>query len=131
MLLDGKVSAGTFAADESLLTGESDRIPKVVGSEVLSGSFCVDGEARYVATRVGAGTFANQLTAGARAFRADRTPLQQDVAKVLRGMSLLVLVAAVPVLFRLYQRVRRAAGRSRPPARPPCWWRSSRRAWWS
>ena len=102
LLLDGKVSMGTFQADESLLTGESDRIPKVLGSEVLSGSFCVDGEARYVATRVGAGTFANQLTAGARAFRADRTPLQQDVAKVLRGMSLLVLIAAVPVLIRLY-----------------------------
>jgi cation-transporting ATPase E len=103
LLLDGKVTDGTFAADESLLTGESDRVPKVVGSEVLSGSFCVDGEARFVATRVGAGTFANQLTAGARAFRADRTPLQQDVARVLRGMSLLVLVAAVPVLLRLYQ----------------------------
>ena len=102
LLLDGKVSVGTFQADESLLTGESDRIPKVLGSEVLSGSFCVDGEARYVATRVGAGTFANQLTAGARAFRADRTPLQRDVAKVLRGMSLLVLIAAVPVLIRLY-----------------------------
>jgi cation-transporting P-type ATPase E len=103
LLLDGKVSLGTFQADESLLTGESDRIPKALGAEVLSGSFCVDGEARYVATRVGAGTFANQLTAGARAFRADRTPLQQDVARVLRGMSLLVLVAAVPVLLRLYQ----------------------------
>jgi cation-transporting P-type ATPase E len=102
LLLDGKVSAGTFQADESLLTGESDRIPKILGSEVLSGSFCVDGEAHYVATRVGAGTFANQLTAGARAFRADRTPLQRDVAKVLRGMSLLVLVAAVPVLIRMY-----------------------------
>jgi cation-transporting ATPase E len=102
LLLDGKVSGGTFQADESLLTGESDRIPKILGSEVLSGSFCVDGEARYVATRVGAGTFANQLTAGARAFRADRTPLQRDVAKVLRGMSLLVLIAAVPVLIRMY-----------------------------
>ncbi len=77
-------------------------MPKTLGSEVLSGSFCVDGEARYVATRVGAGTFANQLTAGARAFRADRTPLQRDVARVLRGMSLLVLIAAVPVLIRLY-----------------------------
>ena len=102
LLLDGKVSAGTFQADESLLTGESDRIPKTPGSEVMSGSFCVDGEARYVATRVGAGTFANQLTAGARAFRAERTPLQRDVAKVLRGMSLLVLIAAVPVLIRMY-----------------------------
>jgi len=103
LLLDGKVTEGTFQADESLLTGESDRIPKTPGSEVLSGSFCVDGEARYVATRVGAESFANQLTAGARAFRAERTPLQQDVARILRGMSLLVLVAAVPVLISLYR----------------------------
>ncbi len=28
LLLDGKVSEGTFQADESLLTGESDRIPR-------------------------------------------------------------------------------------------------------
>jgi len=103
LLLDGKVTDGEFQADESLLTGESDRIPKTPGSEVLSGSFCVDGEARYVATRVGAASFANQLTAGARAFRAERTPLQQDVTRILRGMALLVLVAAIPVLFNLYQ----------------------------
>ena len=70
---------------------------------MLSGSFCVDGEARYIATRVGAESFANQLTAGARAFRAERTPLQQDVGRILRGMSLLVLIAAIPVLWGLYQ----------------------------
>lgn len=103
LLLDGKVTDGSFQADESLLTGESDRIPKAPGSEVLSGSFCVDGEARYLATRVGAASFANQLTAGARAFRAERTPLQLDVNRILRGMSLLVLVAAVPVLLSLWQ----------------------------
>jgi cation-transporting ATPase E len=103
LLLDGKVTAGAFQADESLLTGESDRIPKGRGSEVLSGSFCVDGEARYVATRVGAESFANQLTAGARAFHAERTPLQEDVGRILRGMSLLVLVAAIPVLFGIYR----------------------------
>ncbi|MEZ4596600.1 MAG: HAD-IC family P-type ATPase [Chloroflexota bacterium] len=103
LLLDGKVTEGAFQADESLLTGESDRIPKAEGSEVLSGSFCVDGEARYVATRVGAASFANQLTAGARAFRSERTPLQEDVNRILRGMSLLVVIAAVPVLVSLYR----------------------------
>ncbi|MBX3031647.1 MAG: HAD-IC family P-type ATPase [Chloroflexi bacterium] len=104
LLLDGRVTEGRFQADESLLTGESDRIPKTPGSEVLSGSFCVDGEARYVATRVGAESFANQLTAGARAFRGERTPLQQDVMRILRGMSVLVLIAAIPVLVGLYLR---------------------------
>jgi cation-transporting ATPase E len=102
LLLDGRVVEGRFEADESLLTGESDRIPKESGSPVLSGSFCVDGEARYVATRVGADSFANQLTASARAFRADRTPLQRDVDRVLRAMTILVAIAAVPVAIELY-----------------------------
>jgi cation-transporting ATPase E len=105
VLLDGRVVEGSFQADESLLTGESDRIPKDVDSEVLSGSFCVDGEARYVVTRVGADSFANQLTASARAYREDRTPLQRDVDRVLRVMTILVLIAAVPVgivLFSTY-----------------------------
>ena len=103
LLLDGRVVDGSFQADESLLTGESDRIPKNPGDGVLSGSFCVDGEARYVATRVGTQSFANQLTAGARAFRDDKTPLQRDVARVLRSMSLLVALAAVPVAITLYR----------------------------
>jgi cation-transporting ATPase E len=102
VLLDGRVVDGSFQADESLLTGESDRIPKERDSEVLSGSFCVDGEARYLVTRVGADSFANQLTASARAFREDRTPLQRDVDRVLRVMTVLVLIAAVPVAIVLY-----------------------------
>jgi cation-transporting ATPase E len=100
--LDGTVTDGSFQADESLLTGESDRISKEPGSDVLSGSFCVDGEARFVVTRVGADSFANQLTAGARAYRADRTPLQRDVDRVLRAMSLMVAIAAVPVAIVLW-----------------------------
>jgi cation-transporting ATPase E len=111
LLLDGRVSSGSFQADESLLTGESDRITKSIDDGVLSGSFCVDGEARYVATQVGVRSFANQLTAGARAFREDRTPLQRDVARVLRAMSLLVALAAIPVAFVLI----RDNGGSLPP----------------
>ena len=48
-------SSGAMEVDESLLTGESDRIPKHAGDEVLSGSVCVERRRRrYVATRVGA-----------------------------------------------------------------------------
>ncbi|MGI8533624.1 MAG: HAD-IC family P-type ATPase, partial [Candidatus Limnocylindrales bacterium] len=96
LMLDGVIGEGEIEVDESLLTGESDRIPKRPGEEVLSGSFCVTGEASYEATRVGADSFANQLTAGARAFREDRTPIQHDVARVMRAMSLLVAVTAIP-----------------------------------
>nr|MBA2571191.1 haloacid dehalogenase [Chloroflexota bacterium] len=104
LLLDGRLVDGAMEVDESLLTGEADRIPKRAGDEVLSGSFCVSGMATYEATRVGADSFANQLTAGARAFREDRTLIQHDVARVMRAMSLLVAVTAVPVAIALVAR---------------------------
>ena len=104
LLLDGRVVGGEIEVDESLLTGEADPIPKQVGDEVLSGSFCVAGSGTFEATRVGAESFANQLTAGARAFREDVTPIQRDVARVMRAMSLLVAVTAVPVAIALVLR---------------------------
>ncbi|MEO7117455.1 MAG: HAD-IC family P-type ATPase [Candidatus Limnocylindrales bacterium] len=104
LLLDGRVVAGEMEVDESLLTGEADRIPKKPGDDVLSGSFCVTGSATYEATKVGADSFANQLTAGARAFREDRTPIQRDVARVMRAMSLLVAITAVPVAIAIWVR---------------------------
>jgi cation-transporting ATPase E len=102
LMLDGRVADGEMEVDESLLTGEADRIPKAPGDEVLSGSVCVSGSATYRATRVGSESFANRLTSAARAFREDVTPLQRDVARVMRAMSVLVAVAAVPVAIGIW-----------------------------
>ncbi len=44
IVVDGSVvGAGEMKVDESLLTGESDLIPKRQGDPVYSGSFCVSG----------------------------------------------------------------------------------------
>src|SRR5690606_5577186 len=85
IVVDGTVvGAGRIDVDESLLTGESDLIVKTAGSEVLSGSFCVTGTAMYEATRVGAESFANKLTASARKFTIAHTPLQSEINFLLR-----------------------------------------------
>ena len=104
LMLDGRVLAGEMEVDESLLTGEADRIPKSAGDEVLSGSVCVSGGATYVATRVGGASFANQLTRAARAYSEDQTPIQRDVARVMRAMSLLVGLTAIPVAIAIWVR---------------------------
>ncbi len=104
LMLDGRVLAGVMEVDKSLLTGEADRIPKKVGDDVLSGSVCVSGSATYVATRVGTASFANRLTSAARAYREDITPIQRDVARVMRAMSLLVALAAIPVMVGIWLR---------------------------
>jgi cation-transporting ATPase E len=91
IVVDGQVSGeGRMEVDESLLSGESERIPKQNGDAVYSGSFCVTGSAFYVAQKVGADNYINQLTAGVRAYRQTKTPLQKDIDWIIRVMVLVV-----------------------------------------
>lgn len=98
IVVDGKlVGSGKIDVDESLLTGESDLIPKRAGDPVYSGSFCVNGIGTYEAEKVGLESVANKLTTGARAFRQVKTPLQMDIDFVVR--LLLALCTALGILF--------------------------------
>lgn len=100
IVVDGTlIGDGHIDVDESLLTGESDLIPKSAGANVLSGSFCVNGIAQYEATKVGADSFANQLTANARKYRVVKTPLQREVDFVIRLLMLLALFIGLLMLI--------------------------------
>ena len=91
VVVDGSLVSGSIEADESLLTGESDQIAKQPGSPVYSGSFCVNGSALFTAEKVGNESLANQITAGAKAFRRMLTPIQKETNLIVR----LVLIVAV------------------------------------
>jgi cation-transporting ATPase E len=98
IVVDGEVIGdGQMDVDESLLTGESDLIPKRSGDRVYSGSFCIVGRAMYEAQMVGAEGYANRLTAGARRFTREYTPLQREVNLFIR--VLLAVVALFGVLL--------------------------------
>jgi cation-transporting P-type ATPase E len=100
VLVDGVVvGSGETAMDESLLTGESDLVTKRAGDKVFSGSFCMTGSAVYRAERVGAGSVAQQITAGARAFREVQTPLQREIGLVIRVMVFLTLALGAQLFF--------------------------------
>ena len=91
IVVDGQVvSDSRCDVDESLLTGESDGVPKVRGDEVYSGSFVLTGRLVYEAQRVGQESFANQLTKGARAFTREYTPLQREVDVMVRVLLFVV-----------------------------------------
>lgn len=100
IVVDGVViGPGKLDVDESLLTGESDLIPKQEGDQVMSGSFCVNGTAHYRAVRVGGEAFANKLTSSARQFRVVKTPLQRDVDFILRLLALLAIFMGLMLLL--------------------------------
>ena len=99
ILVDGEVSSEDgLTVDESLLTGESDLIPKRVGEPVHSGTFCMAGRGAYIAQRVGTDSLAQRLTVQARKFRSVQTPLQREVGLVLRVMAVLVVALSIHVL---------------------------------
>ncbi|MBY0578308.1 MAG: cation-translocating P-type ATPase [Burkholderiales bacterium] len=81
--------------DESLLTGESHVIRKNPGDPVFSGSYCVRGSGRYVATGVGSASKVNELAEQAKKYRNMRSPLQQDVNSIIQVLT------AVMILFVL------------------------------
>ena len=91
-MVDGRLlSERPLTIDESLLTGEADPVPKDQNDTLYSGSFCVTGEGYYVAERVGAQNYMNQMTTSARAFRRTLTPLQREINLVVRLALLIVL----------------------------------------
>ena len=107
ILVDGEVvGEGRIEVDESLLTGESDLIPKREGMPVFSGSFCVSGTACYEAQKVGTDTVAYRLMAGARMFRRILTPLQVEINVVIRVFMLIAcflwILVAISFVSRDY-----------------------------
>jgi cation-transporting ATPase E len=100
IVVDGKVvSESRMDVDESLLTGESDLIGKHKGDQVFSGTYCVNGSAYYEAQMVGEQSVASKLTSGARAYRAEKTPLQVDVEFIVQ--LLVVVTIIIAILFSL------------------------------
>ncbi len=97
--VDGVVVAGTaMEVDESLLTGESDPVPKQPGGELLSGSFVAAGAGRYRATRVGHDAYAVRLAEDARRFTLTRSELRSGIDRIL----LYVTLAIVPTAALLF-----------------------------
>jgi cation-transporting ATPase E len=92
VVVDGVVlEGGRLGVDESLLTGESDLVPKTAGDPVYAGSFCASSSARYLTQGVGAASLAHQLTLHARAFRRVLTPLQRQIHLVVRVILLVAV----------------------------------------
>lgn len=84
VVADGRVLDRHCEVDESLLTGESDSVAKRAGDDLRSGSFCMAGDAYYVAERVGRESYAMRLTAEARELVKRSTPLQLRFGRILR-----------------------------------------------
>ncbi|XNZ00282.1 HAD-IC family P-type ATPase [Micrococcus luteus] len=88
------LTADGLDLDESLLTGESDPVPKRPGDTVLSGSAVVAGTGLVRATAVGADSHASKLAAQARRF----TKISSELRGALEKVASWITVALVPIV---------------------------------
>jgi cation-transporting ATPase E len=84
VVADGVVTAATsLELDEAILTGEARSVERVVGDEIRSGSFAVEGSGTYTVGAVGAASYAERLVGEAREFRHPRSPLERAIDRLL------------------------------------------------
>ena len=81
------LQADALEIDQSLLTGEADPIALTVQGNVLSGSAVVAGYGRARVARVGADSFANQLTREAKQFSLVNSELRNEINRIIRWIS--------------------------------------------
>jgi P-type Cu2+ transporter len=88
--VDGVVTDGHSAIDESLVTGESVPVEKGTGDEVIGGSINESGSLRFETTKVGADTALGQIIDLVEAAQNSKAPGQRLAD---RAASYLVIVA--------------------------------------
>jgi cation-transporting ATPase E len=102
IVVDGVVVGQVgLEVDESLLTGESDPVEKTAGDPVMSGSFVSTGSVRYVATGVGADSYASKLAEEARVFKLADSELRRGINTILRWLTFIIPPASALLLIRL------------------------------
>jgi cation-transporting P-type ATPase E len=93
-----------LALDESILTGESEPVPRGAGDEVRSGSFAVEGAGAYDVTAVGGGSYAARIAGVAREFRHPRSPLERSINRLLFVLVGILVPLGVALGWALYRR---------------------------
>jgi P-type Cu+ transporter len=93
--VDGQVIAGASAVDESMLTGESAPVAKVIGDRVIGGTMNGLGAVRYVATTLGADSTLARIVKLVRDAQGSRAPIQRLADRISAVFVPVILVLAV------------------------------------
>lgn len=94
--VDGTVTEGTSAVDESMLTGEAMPVVRGPGDAVIGGSINTTGSFLMHATRVGSDTVLARIVRMVEAAQGSRAPIQRLADAVsARFVPLVILLAAI------------------------------------
>ena len=93
--VDGDVTDGASAVDESMITGESMPIEKQVGDEVIGGTLNKTGSFKFKATKVGKDTALASIIRMVKDAQGSKAPIQRVVDAVSGYFVPAVMILAV------------------------------------
>ena len=99
--VDGTITQGDCAVDESMLTGESLPVDKHPGDKVIGGSLCRAGAAKVTAEGLGKDSVLQQIVAAVRRAQCGKAPVQK-FADSVAGWFVPAVAAAAAATFALW-----------------------------
>ncbi|GAP34143.1 heavy metal translocating P-type ATPase [Piscinibacter sakaiensis] len=93
--VDGKITDGASQVDESMLTGESMPVKKVVGNAVIGATINKSGSFRYQATKVGADTALAQIVKLVQEAQNSKAPGQLLADQASQWLVLIAILVGL------------------------------------
>lgn len=97
---DCVVIEGSCSANESLLTGEADLVPKKAGDELYSGSFIAAGSCTARVNAVGADNYATKINNEARVYRKVRSDIMESLRKIIKFVTVLIVPLGAALIIK-------------------------------
>ena len=99
--VDGKIISGHSSVDESMVTGESIPVEKILGDSVIGATINGTGALHISATRVGSNSVLSQIIGLVRAAQASKAPIQRLVDSISSVFVPLVIATSI-VVFAIW-----------------------------
>ena len=99
--VDGRITDGSSAVDESMLTGESLPVDKTAGDEVFGATMNKTGSFRFEATKVGRDTALQQIVRLVQDAQGSKAPIAR-LADVISGIFTPVVICIAIATFAVW-----------------------------
>src|SRR3989344_4987572 len=100
--VDGEIIDGESSIDESLVTGESIPVLKIIGAKVVGGSVNQTGTIRFKATQVGSETVLAQIIKMVETAQNSKAPGQRIADKAAAYLVVLAIGSGLAAFFGWY-----------------------------
>ena len=106
------ICSGECEVNESLLTGESDPVPKKPGDTMLSGSFIVSGACYAQVEHVGKDNYAEQISQDAKYLKKPNSEIMTWINRIIQVIGAIIVPIGLSLFYKQHYVLQTAFSKS-------------------